>query len=265
MKAKLPILILIPHGGYKIPDELAGFEAVSEFDIFFQSDTCANDLFAFEENAVKVDSLISRLFVDIDRPETSLGDEDGVIKKSDLYGKSIYRDDVFPDEIAVVNILKRYYLPFYRAAEKTIKNEKIRLILDCHTHMPVGPKKARDPGEPRPVVLVENRAVFNKKEIVTCPDDLAAGLVQSAQKAFAEEDASVSKKIVLSGRASGGYLHAKIGASGIPMIRLSLSKALFLNDTHFNYDYLKVDEIRLKELKDKIWSALDKFFHKNFK
>ena len=46
-KKKLPILIITPHGGYRVPEELSGYEGVNEFDLFMHADTCANELFDF--------------------------------------------------------------------------------------------------------------------------------------------------------------------------------------------------------------------------
>ncbi|TFH42908.1 MAG: hypothetical protein E4G96_02420, partial [Chrysiogenales bacterium] len=114
-KIRLPILVIIPHGGYTIPEELSGYEAVGTFDLFIQSDSCANEIFSFGDRVTgTVDTGISRLFVDLDRPYTALRPgQDGVIKRTALDGKSVFIEDQFPDEIAIANILQRYYLPFH--------------------------------------------------------------------------------------------------------------------------------------------------------
>ena len=84
MKAKLPILIIIPHGGRTIPDELSGYEQIDDFGIFIESDAYANELFNFDNIYYKINTHISRLFVDLDRPHSMLPPQfpDGILKKN---------------------------------------------------------------------------------------------------------------------------------------------------------------------------------------
>ena len=83
MPPKIPVLTVIPHAGLAIPEELSGHEAVTPFQIFFESDSGADLLFSANSDAgsfLKPD--ISRLFVDMDREFRMLypATADGVIK-----------------------------------------------------------------------------------------------------------------------------------------------------------------------------------------
>lgn len=263
-KSQLPILIIIPHGGCNVPEELFGYEAVSTFDLFMQSDTCANDLFSFGDSvAATLDTGISRLFIDLDRAHTSVrSDQDGVIKKSTCFGKPVFKDDHFPDDIAIANLIQRYWTPFHETIKKIINTGSVRLILECHTMMAVGPKMSRDPGKPRPLVMIER--LFKEKETMreTCTAAAAKGLMDQMERSFEGEENTIAEKFMIREAPAGGFIMKSFGNRGIPMLRLSLSQALFLNESHFSYDYLRVDDLRIRQIRKSIWEAIDRFYHK---
>ncbi|MCP4133251.1 MAG: N-formylglutamate amidohydrolase [bacterium] len=267
MAKKFPVLILIPHGGSKIPDEMAPYKAVNDFDVFIESDTCANELFALGDIAAAgIDTHISRLFVDMDRHYLSLppAKPDGALKSSSIIGKPLFREDFFPDEIAISNMLKRYYIPFHETIQKIIDTGEIKLIIECHTMMPVGGRNSSDPGKPRPVFSLQNRIEYEGQKIVTAPDNMIKELVNGLKKTFSREEESIAGMFRVNrshfDSASDGYILRKYGTGAVPILRLSLSRALFLNDTYFSYEYLRVDELRIKELRSKLENALEKFF-----
>lgn len=265
-KGHLPILIVIPHGGSRVPEELSGYEAVTKFDLFIQSDTCANEIFSFGDRvAGTLCTDISRLFIDLDRPYTALRSGcDGVIKKTTLYGKPLFREELFPDEIAIPNMLRRYWAPFHEAAKKIVASGTVRLILECHTMMPVGPAVSRDPGKPRPLVLIEHITQNARGEIPTCDSSLARSLMEQMEKSLSGEEETIAERFVLSPDPCGGFILSEYGAGKIPMVRIGISRALFLNDAHFSFEYLKVDEMRIRHLRELIWSAVEKFYARNF-
>lgn len=262
MKKKLPIFIIIPHGGYSIPDELSEYKDINEFELFFEADTCANQIFSFDnETAAKIDTRISRLFVDLDKAFSELPPKTtrGVIKKKSLSGKNLYKEGIFPDEIAVSNILKRYYFPFHETIEKITKTDEIKLIIECHTMNAVAPESALDAGNPRPVCTVQN-LIPEKNHKKTCQEETALALCESLSDNFAEEGSSVNGIIKLNDPEFEGLISRKYGARDIPFIKLSLSKSLFLNDRYFSYDYMKIDEIRINHLKNMIWNSIEKMY-----
>ncbi len=259
---KLPILILIPHGGYKIPDELQETTVLNSDELFFEADTCSNEIFSLKEKVYAViDTEISRLFVDTDRNVNQIppSSADGIIKKTTSMGKKIFRDGYFPNEIALSNIIKRYYSEFHKTSEKIINTDAIKLILDCHTMSPVGPKNAEDSGLPRPLISIQNVIFKNSKSHITCDMQSAENLLGLFQKSFNKEDGTVAKKFELNNPMFNGNILSSYGSGRIPMIRLSLSKSLFLSDDHFDINTMEVNPKRITELREKISAILEKF------
>ena len=121
---KIPVLIIIPHGGTKIPEELSGYERLNDFDLLHESDACANEIFSFRDEAgALVDTYISRLFVDMDRDPLSLPamDGDGMLKKRTSQGTDVFDEGTFPDEIAIAALVRRYHVPFHDTVAKVLK------------------------------------------------------------------------------------------------------------------------------------------------
>ncbi len=265
MSSRLPIFIIIPHGGYKIPEELLAFCGVNEYDIFLEADTCANELYALDDRVkAKLDTEVSRLFIDTDRSHLHLPPRygDGVVKQETSSGKAVFHGDVFPDHIALANLIRRYYSTFHDTLQKTIAEGDIRLILECHTMMPVGPKNAVDKGMPRPLLSITSCIEKDGKTVHAARAELAAGLADSMKKFVSDEDATVAEKLTVNNPPFGGFIMQKYAGSGIPLLRISVSRSLFLNDRYFNYDFLKVDELRLKHLRDRLWDGISRFYTK---
>lgn len=266
MKSKLPILLIVPHGGRQVPDELSGYEAIDEFGVFIESDAYANELFNFSNVAAKVDTGISRLFVDLDRPPVMKPpyEDDGVIKKESQSGRKVFRENIFPDNIAITNILRRYYSPFFKSIDKALESNSIKLIIDCHTMMPVGPRYAGDAGRPRPLLNIENIIKHDSRPAKTCPNETAQNLLACFKKYFSSEEFTVSAKFAINKPKTTGYILEKYGQSKIPMVRLSISSSLYLSEKYFNYDYLTVDEERLSDIRKKIRAGLEKYASRYF-
>ncbi|HOS40243.1 MAG TPA: N-formylglutamate amidohydrolase [Spirochaetota bacterium] len=267
MAKSLPILIIVPHGGYRVPDELKGYERVNRFDLFYSADSCANDLFAFgDRGATVISTDISRLFVDVDRPHTLLppGSDDGVIKRETPAGKPVFDEGAFPDEIAIANLIRRYHLPFHTQVEAATQSVGHALIIDCHVMMPVGPKSAADAGRPRPLVTIENAAHGRSGRYTTCPDELAGALKQALEKFFESEPASVAGRIAINTPSFNGHILNRYGNAGIPMLRLSVSRSLFFTERYFNETTMRVDAARISALRDRLWGGIERFFGRYF-
>lgn len=266
MAAKNPFLIIIPHAGLFVPEELSGYEDVTAFNIFFESDSGADALYSAGDHAASVISPdISRLFVDVDREFRMLppATEDGVIKSKTSMNRNIFREGCYPDEIAISNILKRYYFPFHERMRDVLKTGNISLILECHTHTPVGPENSPDRGLPRPLVMTGYTANDDKGIVKTASPDMAMDLASIMGKIFSGEGDTVAGNFRVSGNSSG-YLMRNYGTRGIPMLHLSISRSLFLNDRFFDLESLSIDSRRMNRLKEMFTSGLEKFSGKYF-
>ncbi|MDA3899218.1 MAG: N-formylglutamate amidohydrolase [Spirochaetes bacterium] len=258
---KLPILIIIPHGGLQIPEELESHALTDRLELFLSSDACANELFNFEaEVAGVITTHISRLFVDLNREQTAVAPrtEDGVIKKNTIYGKPIYEAPYFPDEIATANIIKRYYTPFYNTIDKIIKSGEIRMIVECHTSLGIGLPRTPKADMPLPFITIHNRIERNMAPIQTCHDTASSMLLEMLRKGFS---LSSSMETKISDKPATGSL-IQTFAKYIPYLRLDISRSLFFDDRYFNMEYIKVDQLRIKSLRKKIWDALSKTYLK---
>ncbi len=252
---------MIPHGGYSIPEELAEYAGIDEFSLFMESDSCANELFDFRDGvAGLLDTGISRLFIDLNRPYQAVPPKshDGVIRKTTERGKELFTGGSFPDEIAIAGLLKRYYFPFHDRISSGIKSGKIGLILECHTVAPVGPDSAGDAGMPRPVASVENIIESGGSAMETCRRDMAAGLLSAVEDSLHGEDDGTGRRFAIKEALKGLHMR-KYGHGAVPLVRLNISRSLFLNEKYFSYDYLRVDGIRIRRLRAMIWKAIERF------
>lgn len=263
MTKKLPILIIIPHGGINIPEELSGYDAPSPLELFFESDGGANRIFNFAENiSALIHTEISRLFVDTDRSFKSLYPltEDGVIKKSTSMNRPVFKKNYYPDEIAIANILRRYYTPFHQNIKNAIEENNPRVILECHTHMPVGPANAPDKGMPRPLVITGYTGSDGSELFRTGTADMALDLAAIMGKALEKEGDTVASSYTLDNKSNTGSIINTYGRGNIPMLYLSISRSLFLNDRYFDIKGIRMDMKRLDKLRNIIFTAIEKFF-----
>ena len=264
--SKYPILLIVSHGGCQVPEELAEISIVDDFTLFIEADTCANEIFDLRQNiAAVVDTHISRLFIDTDRSywDISKNKTDGVIKTHSPGGNQIFADKCFPNDIAISAIIKRYHLSFHETIRNILKTGEIKFIIDCHTVMPIGPKNTKDAGMPRALVSVENKIKKNENLAATCPDNMAEALLRAFEDSFAKEKNGIDNPYVLKKEACDGYIMEEYGQSKTNMLRLNISKSLFLDEKYFSLDFMKVDELRLAEIKRKIGEALKRFSRLN--
>jgi len=264
MTIKLPILLIIPHGGYGIPEEFTGYYSLTPSELFFESDGGADKIFNFREkvNSI-VNTEISRLFVDMDRnykdvyPVT----KDGVIKKSTSMNRPVFMGKYYPDEIAISNILKRYYYPFHQNIKKAIE-DRPSLIIECHTHMPVGPANAPDRGMPRPLVITGYTA-DNREELArTATADMALGLASLMGKALEKEGDTVTSSYSLDNKHNTGFIMNTYGRNEIPMLYVSISRSLFLTDRYFDIKGMRIDIKRLDRLNNIVYGVIENFLKK---
>lgn len=263
---KYPVLIVIPHGGYRVPEELSGHALAGDLELLMSADTAANDLFCADEifSAV-LNTYISRLFIDVDRAPLEIQQtaSDGVIKRRTIFGKEIYPPGTFPDDLALAALLRRYYFPFHDTLRKIMTSGEVSLVVECHTVHAVGPAGAPDRNRPRPILSVQNRIERDGQIIETAPDATARELVASFRKLFSGETSATDAPFILNETPVQGELMRRHSGT-VPYLRLNLSRGLFLNDAHFNYDFGKIDQIRIGELRKKTHQALERFAGKVF-
>ncbi|MGL4369780.1 MAG: hypothetical protein ACRCUT_08940, partial [Spirochaetota bacterium] len=169
-----------------------------------------------------------------------------------------YPEGTFPDEIAITGLLKRYYFPFHDTLRKATTSGQISLILECHTVNAVGPRGAADENRPRPVISLQNTIEKEGRILETAPMPLVKELLAAMKKAFSGEEISEGDPVRISEIPAQGYMMNR-HAGTAPYIRLNISRGLFLNDSYFNYDYGKIDQIRVGEIRSKFKNGITRF------
>jgi len=252
-------LIIIPHGGTVIPEELEPCTEVNDLTLFLESDCCANQIFNFENSLGILKTEISPLFIDLNKSYQSFAQRQrpGVIRRTTRNGINIFNNNYFPDDLALANIFKRHYFPFFRTLKKIIDTGEIDVVIECHTMWPIGPSDSMDAGEPRPSFLINHVLDSISGDIDCGHDKFMVSLKTELHKSFNSAKAKNEiHDISISHEPLDGFIMREIAYTGIPIISLSVSRSLFLNEKYFNSDYLLVDELRIQEIKDKIWNSI---------
>jgi len=256
MKRKLPVLISIPHCGYRVPEELKDRILLSTKDIFDDSDTFAGDIYNIESrvfNLFKAD--IARAFIDLNRPSSEFPPKnpDGVIKSRTCHDLLIYKKGKEPDQSLRNSLLEKYYEPYHRRIKEALEHPEIRLGLDCHTMDIFGPVKAIDAGKKRPMICLGNLSGKScSQEIIDC---LTACFIQ----AFGLGPSEVTQNRPFQGQ----HITRAYGKNPVPWVQVEMSKALYMKPPYFDEKTLKIDNGFLRELNEKFEEALSLFFNQS--
>ncbi len=240
-----------------MPDELSQLCTLSELELFFEADTAAHDCFALKEIGTVISMPVHRLFIDVDRDPYSLPPKtyNGVIKTTTSHKKEIFQPGIFPDEIAIAAMIKRYWLPFHSRIEQALKTS--RFIVVCHTVAPVAPPVAKDAGSPRPIITLEH-ITTNGANITTCDETATLKLLGILKKAFAGEKYTVATPFSV-GTPAKRYIMHRYAKHLLPIIRISLSKALFLNEKYFDPETLSIDPQRIQSIQQRLCECFHTF------
>jgi N-formylglutamate deformylase len=261
---RFPVLILIPHGGSRIPEEFSEISHPDNTDIIFSSDAGANEIFSVSNCPIMTTNILP-LYSDVNRPSVALppSASDGVIKTKTALGEKLFDEDILPDYIAITGILKRYYFPFYQTVKKIIDTGEIKLVIECHTVAAAGSPYDDDTDVPRPLFSIQTKRNDGSSLKDICDIRLAESLLSYVKKSLAGEKHALKDPFTISRNGISGNL-CKEFSREIPYMRVNLSRALFLNDEYFNQDFAKIDGIRLAHLKSRIDESFTKFFMKEF-
>lgn len=261
---RFPVLILIPHGGIRIPEEFSEISRPDSIDAVFSSDAGSNEIFSVSNCPIMTTNILP-LYADVDRPAAALPPSapDGVIKTKTALGEQLFDEGAFPDYIAITGILKRYYFPFYQTVKKILDTGEIKLVIECHTVAAAGSAGDDDPDAPRPLFSIQTKRDDGSALTEVCAAQTAESLLACVKKSLSGEKHALKDPFILSRNGITGNL-CKEFSGKTPYMRVNLSRALFLNDEYFNQDFAKIDGIRLAQLKNRIDESFTKFFMKEF-
>ena len=233
MNGRLPLLISIPHGGDRIPAEVADRVAISEQEVITNSDPLTRRIYDLRccVEAV-VETGIARAIVDLnrapyDRPPRN---PDGVIKTRTPDGTRVYLEGRFPDPPLVRQLLRDYYYPYHAEITGHLDSGRISLGLDCHSMHARAPKMYPDAGSRRPLICLSNRGdekgePVSERTLLTCPPDWIRLLASLFEAEFDRGGG-----VALNDPFVGGFtIRSHYRQKKIPWVQVEINRGLYEN------------------------------------
>jgi formiminoglutamase len=209
---KLPLLLSVPHAGQRIPEEVNRYCTLTSGQILEDSDEGAAEVYDLASAAKGfVTTDVARAFIDLNRPETDRG-ADGVVKTHTCLGVPVY--DPFPPEDVVHHLIERYYRPYHETLSRLAATD-LKMGIDCHTMLAVGPPMGPLPGKERPKICLSN------VNGASCPNDWLVAMAASLRDAFGVE-------VACNFPFKGGFI-TRSHSTELPWMQLELSRAPFLS------------------------------------
>ncbi|MBT8242141.1 MAG: N-formylglutamate amidohydrolase [Nitrosopumilus sp.] len=253
---QLPILLSIPHGGRKKPQELEGHLCITNKDLFDDSDPFVVELYDLGnkvQGVVKTE--IARAFVDLNRSMQDMPPKnpDGLIKSSTCYQKPIYISNKEPDDSLKTLLIEMYYLPYHRSIEKSLRELDLQLCLDCHSMASIAPGISPDgKNKKRPLFCLSNQ------DGKTSSDEMINLLADCISESYSIDRSEIS----LNDPFHGGHITKTYGNNPIPWIQVEMNRSLYLSPPWFDEEVLSVNPEHLKKLNNCFEKSLELFFSK---
>ncbi|MFC1562571.1 N-formylglutamate amidohydrolase [candidate division KSB1 bacterium] len=252
---KLPILISVPHGGTLVPDELKDYVRLNKYELFNDSDAFTKDIYDLNTKVeIVITADIARAFIDFNRAKDDRPPKnpDGIVKTHTCFNIPIYKKNFIWNENLTHILINRYYKPYHKRIRKSIQRSKIKLALDCHSMAAVGPPISPDVGEKRKAMIC-----LGNRNGESCDFEIVQKLADCFQNVFSLQ----KKEVKINKPFSGGYITQSYGMKPIPWIQVEMNRALYLTPPWFNYNTIKMDKKRLRELNQMFEKTLIMFFN----
>jgi formiminoglutamase len=265
---KEPILVSIPHGGWKVAEEIEEIWALSPRDALHDGDPFTARIYDFADN-VSCQLVMEqyRAVVDLNRAPDDIApkNKDGVIKSHTCYDVEVYKPGALPGEELKQRLLERYYYPYHRQLEAWLAREDVKFGVDCHSMAALSPPIEADAGTPRPLICLGNLGdaggeVTPEFDRITCSVEMVNFMQEEFAAAFQHEDLEleVPATATMNVPFNGGYITRRMGNRGIPFVQIEMSRALYIDNRWFDDESLKIDDRRIRDLNHKVWSVLRK-------
>ena len=264
VKKRYPFLISVPHGGTEVPDIVRPLLLLDNDELCYYCDPCTRRIFGFEDRvAAYIDTPISRMVVDINRPPLPLPprDPDGIIKVRTIDGRNVYRPGRMPDMNLIHHLLKTHYFPYHQRIDELIDRQPVRIAFDCHSMLPYGSAEQKDAGKSRPLICLGNngdrRGRARKGSIATCSVELITTLAGVFREEF-----SFTREVAINNPFSGGFIsNAHFWHKGIPWIQIEISRSLYEPDGSSAHTPEEIPD-RVIWLQKKIGNVLTTFWNR---
>jgi formiminoglutamase len=263
---KSPILVSIPHGGWKVADEIKNIWALSNEDAFHDGDPFTSKIYNFSDRVeFQIVMEYYRAVVDLNRQPDDIAPKnpDGVIKSHTCWNVPVYKKESLPDERLKKLLLDKYYFPYHKQLGEQIKNSDLKLAVDCHSMAAKSPPIEADAGAVRPLICLGNlgdeygqiEPVLNR---VTCDQGLIRFMADEFRIMFQHEDLEVDPLDIatLNVPFNGGHITRCYGGQGVPFVQIEMSRALYLTKNYFDETNLNIKDSRINDLNRKVWKVL---------
>jgi len=251
MQERLPILISIPHGGTRVPEEVRDNVCIDSQAFAYYSDPATQRLYDMGDLAgASMQAEISRLIIDLNRPPQHLPPRhpDGVVKTKTSFGQPIWKEEKQPGLACIRRLLQRYYFPYHAGIDRALLTRKVTVALDCHAMVPVGLPGQPDAGQKRTLFCLSNNGDENGHgrpgTLPTCPAEWIQTLADSVRDEFPG-----AGSVAINYPFHGGFImNAHFWHTGVPWIQIEMNRSLYESDVSSPGTGSITDESQIVEL-----------------
>ncbi|MDQ7025156.1 MAG: N-formylglutamate amidohydrolase [Anaerolineae bacterium] len=267
MTDRLPIAIVIPHGGLTIPSELTERIALTEEQIFNEADVYTDLIYEYRDYVLHWHSfLYSRAIIDVNRPSDDklhFRSGDGAVKRITSYGATVFAPDKEPDAELERELIEKYWQTWHDQLAKIAADDQVKLVLDCHSMAALGPSNYGDPSQVRPRVTASNigdaegNPRSDKMQITASPQ-LTRLAAEKLGEALADiPELAPTAEYGINAPFWGGWNIHLHGGKVQPWLMIEVSRAMYIGEQTGDSPVVLPDETRIALLRERIWQAIE--------
>lgn len=267
MNPKLPIAIIIPHGGLAVPPELIGRVALTPAQIFNEADAYVDEIFDYRERVQHwLNFPFARAVIDVNRPDDAalhhrLGD--GAVKGQTSYGAPVFHDGQSPDMDLVNSLIATYWRPWHEKLTAVLDDTAVKLVVDCHSMAAVGPAAYDDPDVLRPRVSSSNLGDEQGEPRenwahISAPPQAARFFGRRLGELLADipDLAPTGEPYAINQPYLGGWGMRIYGGVYKPWLMVELNRGLYIGRQEGDSPIVPPDRALLGQLRDRVWQAI---------
>ena len=146
--------------------------------------------------------------------------------------RPVWTEDGFPSADEMERLLDRYHRPYHEVLARTAGRGGVRLAIDCHSMIPIGPPLSADAGELRPMFRLGNLGdQAGAGTEITAPPELLRFFADLLEKEFADLSSPAGLPLVVMNQPTlSDYTLRRHGRGRTPWIQLDLNRALYVKE-----------------------------------
>ncbi len=235
--------------------------------IFNEADAYLNDIFDFREQLLYFETFpYSRAILDVNRPTDSASHHrqgDGMIKHLTSYGDPVYYPGREPESDLKQYLIKRYWQPWHNRLAEIEQDERVKLVIDCHSMAAVGPSAYDDPFLLRPRVEVGNLGdeqgnLSPPRNRLSAPADVTSFFAEKLGHVLADvpDLTETGAATAINTPFRGGWNIITHGHKKQPWLLVELNRGLYIGHQNGNTSIVPLDPARNNLLRQRIWQAI---------